>query len=317
MCICQDIILDIQSYLISIRLIYFMEQSAIDNCFITLGISPSSTEEEIVSAYRKLALKHHPDKNPGRSEWATREMSRINGAYTQAMSLRFRNEKSSGPAQRKADQTKDASPNIYEEIRRRREEEEARAAASERETELAIDQFKLMRESVNDALYRFFQFSLYNIARREQPQNSATFRDIVKILKNAYHSAEKLRDATEDEDVINHIETFMSMIFNFYRASECLNIPDRYETSIDMEAFRFYRRGEESLHEAHREVFFTRHNRGAFAKEQSLELALQALKSFSLTIERYPDSTWVTESEIKLTYTTSLIAYIKLFFSED
>lgn len=45
-----------------------------------LGVSRTATEDEIKSAYRKLAKKYHPDLNPG-DETAAKKMNEINEAY--------------------------------------------------------------------------------------------------------------------------------------------------------------------------------------------------------------------------------------------
>ena len=47
-----------------------------------LGVSPDATDDEIKQAYRRLAKKYHPDRNPGDAE-AAKKMQQVNAAYEQ------------------------------------------------------------------------------------------------------------------------------------------------------------------------------------------------------------------------------------------
>lgn len=46
-----------------------------------LGVPRNATEEDIKKAYRKLAMQYHPDRNPGREEWANERFKEINEAF--------------------------------------------------------------------------------------------------------------------------------------------------------------------------------------------------------------------------------------------
>ena len=54
----------------------------IDDPYKVLGVSPDASDEEIKRAYRALAKKYHPDRNPG-DEAAAKKMQQINAAYEQ------------------------------------------------------------------------------------------------------------------------------------------------------------------------------------------------------------------------------------------
>lgn len=51
------------------------------NYYDTLQISKGATDVEIKKAYRKLAMKWHPDKNPDNSEEAIKKFQEIGEAY--------------------------------------------------------------------------------------------------------------------------------------------------------------------------------------------------------------------------------------------
>ena len=53
-----------------------------DDPYKVLGLGPNASDEEVKTAYRKLAKKYHPDLNPG-DETAAQKMQEINAAYEQ------------------------------------------------------------------------------------------------------------------------------------------------------------------------------------------------------------------------------------------
>jgi DnaJ-class molecular chaperone len=46
-----------------------------------LGLAKNATAEQIKKAYRKLAMQYHPDRNPGKEEWANEKFKEINEAF--------------------------------------------------------------------------------------------------------------------------------------------------------------------------------------------------------------------------------------------
>jgi len=46
-----------------------------------LGVERNATEQEIKRAYRKMAMKFHPDRNPGNEKWANDKFKEVNEAF--------------------------------------------------------------------------------------------------------------------------------------------------------------------------------------------------------------------------------------------
>ncbi len=292
----------------------------LSECYKILQLPVTATDEEIKKSFKLLAHKYHPDKNQNRVEWANNAMSGLNLAYTTLMQLRFRENKRDVPEQKP-----ESNP-----LQKQKPRQTTKQTRTPRKSyynpydntsryvdhETLTREFVKIRESAKDWLYRYFQYGIYNISRRENEINKNFFNNIVTNLKNTYHVINELKTRTDDTDFHKHFNVFSTMIFNFYMASECVNITESYSDAIEVEAYSLFKKGDDTLHPCEKEIFYDRHNRGFFKKNLAESFMLKTELNFNNMLKLFPDSTWTIETKIKLQYTTSLKEYLYLFFSE-
>ena len=53
-----------------------------EDYYVTLGVSPTASTDDIKRAYRKLALKHHPDQNQDNKKESEELFKKISQAYS-------------------------------------------------------------------------------------------------------------------------------------------------------------------------------------------------------------------------------------------
>lgn len=288
----------------------------INRCYSILSVTSSSSDEEITRSFRSMAMKYHPDKNPQRREWANEQMAILNTAYSTLMGYRFKEAEAAVESENRSAMEK-AEAAAREAARRKAEQDELRGLRDEARREYLINRFVQFREEAKDAMYRYFQYSLYNFHRRDEPGNRRIYDGMITSLRKTYHSIKKLSSLTGEKELIEHFSVFSRLIFDFYRASECLNIIDSYNDRYEVDAYRLYRKGEDFLHRAHKELFFDRHNRGYIDRKRIGPDLMDAEQFFRQALRLYGDSSWAVESQIKLDYIQSLKSYINLFFTGE
>jgi curved DNA-binding protein CbpA len=291
-----------------------------------LQLRETATDEEIKKSFKMLAHKYHPDKNPQRIEWANEAMSNLNKAYTTLMQFRFREVKKEVRTENSGQQRNTGT--VYSqpartpktEIKKQKVKKEYYEPDKEIKEAIHHDiltsEFVKIREITKNELYQYFQYGIYNLARREKISSKNLFDNITGNLKKSFHAIGRLMNQTKDEEFIKHFEVFSSMIYNFYMASECINVIDSYSDSIEIQAYHLFKRGDDALHPCEKEIFYDRHNRGFFKKIVADTLLQKSAANFKNMLKIFPDSTWAVETKIKLQYALALREYLNLFFSE-
>ena len=223
----------------------------IDECYQVLQVKSSAPDEEVVRSFKRLALQYHPDRNRNRQEWAHEAMTRLNIAYSTVMGYRFTSDETPAPEVAK----KQYEPGKTGAAEKPAPPKQPSRQVQEYEKEKLTQIFVHHREIAKDYLYRFYQYGLQNLPRREQASNQGTYRQIVLSLRKSYHGINALTKLTKEPELLEHFSVFTQMIFDFYRSAECLNMIDSYNSQREVDAYRLYHAGDEYLHKASKELF--------------------------------------------------------------
>ncbi|CAE6692144.1 Chaperone protein DnaJ [Paraburkholderia nemoris] len=164
-------------------------EQAMATLYDTLGVHAHATDEEIKRAYRKAAMKWHPDRNNGAEEVARATFQEIKDAYAIL----------SDAAQRKV---YDA---VYAEQMRGWETQRARQQKAQAEREAAVraadeaayaEMVSLAMRFADDGHNRDVLFGVL-LGRRCEAQRAAQIADSVSALQAARREAERAAAAAE------------------------------------------------------------------------------------------------------------------------
>ena len=122
------------------------------NYYEILEVSPSATQEEIAKAYKRLALKYHPDKNQGNEEWAKKKFIEIGEAYEALSKSAPNNNFHSSNKSGSNDEFKEFE-DLYNELKRESKERDERFR--EYEEGLDRERERLISESIQSVKQKF------------------------------------------------------------------------------------------------------------------------------------------------------------------
>lgn len=241
-----------------------------DEALRLFKLDTSATLPDLNRAYRRLALKAHPDHNPDRLEWANRAIRKVTRAYEVA-----RNH---------------LAALRYEEVQAQLDRE---IRAHDDFTRL----FTNIAHRVLDGVFTYYQYGLENPHHRRTGTPRQRYRQAVRRITLALEQLERLMVPNPIDGETLEIFTTFARTFLQSMQLDRLHVPT--SDHVEHNAYKRYREGSRALDSAIRRAFFREELAlpGELASPQSLAVSLN---EFMTIVTKYNSATWLNETALKL-----------------
>ncbi|TVR01280.1 MAG: J domain-containing protein [Spirochaetaceae bacterium] len=271
----------------------------VQTAFRILRLTPSSSQKELVTSYRRMVKRYHPDYNAERKEWSHDAMTKINLAY-ELVRIHLQNGNgSAGTSNNHATEAPTASQDSSPPHQRFQDDLSEGFSQAPAEDPSFVALFDRAADSVLTGIYTYYQYGLQNVYLRHEGVRRFRYRSAVKRVQDGVHHLQELQQYTTSDLHRTQLNVFTGFSLAFLQSMRI----DRYHESgsarADAAAYRHYHSGSTALDQVIRAELFHELDDspppgGAAA---GLKIGYHDLMA---VLVKHSSSDWVAEAVVKL-----------------
>jgi hypothetical protein len=233
-------------------------------------ISDTASLRELNHAYRRVAHRYHPDRNPDRPEWAHRAMIKVNAAYDSAVEY--------------------LSALRYEEIQRHLDGEIRKHDEFSRV-------FDWIADGILDGVFTYYQYGLENPYARQAGTTRLRYRRALRQIATGLDQLKRIGAPNSlDSETLEVFRTFAQAFHQCMQIDRGAGAPSRPD---ERAALNHYLSGSRTMDAAIRKSFFTEEfsSPRELAAPQNLSVSLS---EFMTVVTKHRTCSWIGETALKL-----------------
>lgn len=277
----------------------------VQTAFRILRLTPSSSQKELVSSYRRMVKRYHPDYNGDRKEWSHDAMTKINLAY-ELVRLHLQN--GNGASGATADPssetaaTSNSGPSQPHQSPPHQEFQDDLSdgfAQTPAEDPAFVALFDRAADSVLTGIYTYYQYGLQNVYLRHEGVRRFRYRSAVKRVQDGVHHLQELQQFATADIHRTQLKVFTDFALAFLQSMRIERYHEAGSSRADAAAYRHYHSGSVALDQVIRSELFCELDDAPPAGGAAGGLKVGYHELMAILI-KHSTSDWVAEAVVKL-----------------